>query len=98
MYKIYYANMAKGTGMSEIGKRPVVSVRSDGDYVEVYKITSRNRNDEHHVRMNNFLVHGYCDISHKYRINKKYLTSWIRDCTTSEVEGIKEGLFNKLQK
>lgn len=95
MFKIYYANMAKGTGMSEIGKRPVVSVKSDGDYVEVYKITSRNRDDKFHARMNNFMVHGYCDISHKYRINKKYLTTWIRDCTTSEVENIMEKLHSK---
>lgn len=96
MYKIYFADMGRATGNHNMGKRPVVSLNvEDEDYVKVMKVTSRMRNDEFHVRMNNFLVHGYCDVSHTYRIKKKYLLDWIRDCTVSETEGINEKRFGK---
>ena len=88
MYKIYFADLGKATGIPEIGKRPVVFVGMVNGKAKVYKITSRNRNDRFHVRMNNYIVNGFCDISQFYLIDKKYLLSYKRDCTTSEIKSI----------
>lgn len=101
MYKIYYADMAKATGISEMGKRPVVSVgfvNGDKNKVKVYKITSRNRNDKFHVKINTYVVNGYCDISNLYIIDTKYLLNFKRDCTTSEINAIKKKTIWKNKK
>ena len=90
MYKIYFANMGKATGISQMGTRPVVVVKSNKDTVMVYKITSRMREDKKHIRMNPYGIVGFCDISKSYTINKKYLKGFKRYCTTSE--------FNNIQK
>lgn len=92
MLKIYYADMAKAFKRKDYKKRPVVVLEDLGDTVKVMKVTSRNRDDKYHARMNNFLIYGFCDVSHVYRIPKKYLMGFVRECTTSETEGI----FHKL--
>lgn len=88
MYKVYFADLGKATGIKEIGKRPVVSVGLIDGKAKVYKITSRNREDYKHIRMNTYIISGYCDISKFYLIDKKYLISYQRDCTKSEIEAI----------
>ncbi len=90
MYKVYFADMGKATGVNEMGKRPVVVINRNKDKVEVLKITSRNRNDKFHIRMNNYIINGYCETAKSYWIDKKYLLSYKRDCTTSEEAAIKE--------
>lgn len=95
MFKIYFADMAKATGKKEIKKRPVVVIKESGNYVSVLKITSRNKDDEFHVRMNNFIIHGFCDISHIYKIERRYLLRWMRNCTSSEVEAIEEKMNSR---
>lgn len=88
MYKIYFADMGKATGVPQMGTRPVVVVKGDKNTVTVYKITSRMREDKRHVRMNNYVIVGFCDISKSYTINKKYLKGFKRYCTTSEFNSI----------
>ena len=83
------------TNKKEIKKRPVVVIKESGNYVSVLKITSRNKDDEFHVRMNNFIIHGFCDISHIYKIERRYLLRWMRNCTSSEVEAIEEKLNSR---
>ena len=89
MFKICYADLAKAFGKKEFKRRPVVIMEDFGDSVKILKVTSRNRDDKYHVRMNNFLIYGFCDVSKFYIIKKKYLLSYVRDCTTSESEAIK---------
>lgn len=88
MYKIYFADLGKATGNKEIGKRPVVFVGVVDGKAKVYKITSRNRNDKKHIRMNSYIISGFCDISQYYLIDTKYLMSYKRDCTKSEIDAI----------
>lgn len=88
MYKIYFADMGKATGVPQMGTRPVVVVKGDKNTVTVYKITSRMREDKRHVRMNNYVIVGFCDISKSYTINKKFLKNFKRYCTTSEINSI----------
>lgn len=89
MFKICYADLAKAFGKKEFKRRPVVIMEDLGDSVKILKVTSRNRDDKYHVRMNNFLIYGFCDISECYIIKKKYLLNYVRDCTASESEAIK---------
>ena len=88
MFRICYADLSKAFKNNEFKRRPVVVIEDLGNNVKVLKITSRNRNDKYHVRMNNFLIYGFCDISHCYIIPKRYLISNVRDCTISEMESI----------
>lgn len=88
MYKIYYADLGKATGVKEIGRRPVVVVGQKGDKLKCYKVTSRMRNDFRHIRLNSYMVSGYCDVSQAYYINKKYLNGFKRNCTTTEMDAI----------
>ena len=88
MMRIYYADMAKAFKRKDYKRRPVVVLEDLGDMVKVMKVTSRNRDDKYHTRMNNFLIYGFCDVSHVYKIPKKYLMGFVRDCTTSEIENI----------
>lgn len=92
VYKIYYANLGKATGIKEIGTRPIVSIKVEDDFVVVCKITSRMRPDFRHIKMNQYLISGFCDISQTYRIDRKFLGSYVRDCTTSEVQLINNGM------
>ena len=88
MYKIYFADMGKGTRIKAMGKRPVVCTEINGDFAKVYKVTSRYKNDKYHIRINNYIVNGFCCLATCYTINKKYLLGFKRDCTTSEIEAI----------
>lgn len=88
MYKIYFADMGKATGVSQMGTRPVVVVKGDKNTVTVYKITSRMREDKRHVRMNNYVIIGFCDIGKSYTIDRKYLKGFKRYCTISEFNSI----------
>lgn len=88
MYKIYFADMGKATRIPQMGTRPVVVVKGDKNTVTVYKITSRMREDKRHVRMNNYVIVGFCDISKSYTIDRKYLKGFKRYCTTSEINSI----------
>lgn len=91
MFKIYYADLGKATGIEEIGRRPVVSVGFVENKVKVYKITSRQkRDDKNHIKLNNYIVSGYCEINRYYLIDKKYLLNYKRDCTATEIELIKK--------
>lgn len=93
MYKIYWCDLGKATEKPEIGKRPVVVIGYDDQYVKVLKVTCRNREDRFHVHMNNFLVHGYCSCDVCYYIPKKYLLDFRRDCTTCEYTKINERML-----
>lgn len=88
MYKIYFADMGKATGVPQMGTRPVVVVKGDKNTVTVYKITSRMREDKRHVRMNNYVIIGFCDIGKSYTIDRKYLKGFKRYCTISEFNSI----------
>ena len=90
MYKIFFCDLAKATNNKEIGKRPVVSVGLvDGKY-KVYKITSRYKVGSKYVRMNPYIIRGYCDVSQYYLVDKKHFISFQRDCTSSEIDAINE--------
>ena len=95
MYKIYFAELGKATGIKEIGTRPVVLISENDKECMVLKITSRNRDDRKHVRMNPYIINGFCDISQTYFIDKKYLKDYMRDCTKSEYSSIREKIRNK---
>ena len=97
MYKIFYADLGKITGEKEIGTRPVVSVKTIGEKAIVYKITSRMRPDFRHVRMNNYKIFGFCDVSKSYTIPKNMLKWYQRDCTRSETDEIRRRA-NRLDK
>lgn len=95
MYTIYFANMAKATGIEELKKRPVVVIgknKSNGK-LKVIGITGRNRNGmSTFVHMDSFKLHGYCDVSHFFEIDKKYLMDYRRACTPAEESRINEGI------
>lgn len=91
MYQIYICDFKKA-GLYQIGTRPVVVTKKENGSYIVYKITSRERNDKYHVRLNNYMIYGYCDISGWYKLDKKCLLKYIRDCTTSEIQAIDEGI------
>ena len=90
MYKIYWCNLGKAVGNPEIGVRPIVSTGIVNGKVKVFQITSRNRNDRYHVRMNHYMIRGFCGMSYYYLIDKKYLLDYCRDCTTSEVDAMNQ--------
>ena len=90
MYKIYWCNLGKAVGNPEIGVRPIVSTGFVNGKVKVFQITSRNRNDRYHVRMNHYMVRGFCGMSYYYLIDRKYLLDYCRDCTTSEVDAMNQ--------
>ena len=86
MYKIYWCNLGKAVGNPEIGVRPIVSTGIVNGKVKVFQITSRNRDDRYHVRMNHYMIRGFCGMGYYYLIDKKYLLDYCRDCTTSEMD------------
>jgi len=90
MFKIYWINMAKATGDKRIGTRPVVSVEQNGKILTVYEITTRNKADRYHAHMNNYLIRGYCDCGTAYKVDEKYIKSYVRDCTLSEYKAISD--------
>lgn len=94
MFRICYADLAKAFKNKDLKRRPVVVIKDLGRKVVVLKITGRSINDKYHVRMNHFLIYGFCDVGNIYTIDKKYILSYVRDCTTSEVESIKINLKN----
>lgn len=98
MYQIYICDFKKAN-IPQAGVRPVV-VTKMGNKCIVYKITSRERNDKYHVRLNNYMIHGYCDISGWYKLDRCCLLNYVRDCTTSEIQAIDEGIkkFKSLDK
>lgn len=98
MYKIYWCNLGKATGVSEIGTRPVVVLKRNGNTATVVSITSRNKDGKYYVRMNPFLVAGYCNCTKEFLINRKYLMGYKRDCTSSEEDAItdKIGLMKNI--
>lgn len=82
-------DMARATNTIEAGhKRPCVVCSDDGNTLSVYKITTRNKDDKYHCRMNTYKVSGFCDVGICYKIDKKYLVSFKRPCTVSEIQGI----------
>jgi len=87
MYKIYWVNMTKA-GYANAGKRPVVCIDEQGDKLKVLEITSRNKNDRYHAHMNNYLIRGYCDCGTTYKVNKKFVLSYVRECTLEEQTNI----------
>ena len=91
-YTIYYANLRKGLHDSNEKIRPVVIVGEEEKNVKVLAITSRYKSDKYHVKMNNFLIHGCCDVGNIYKINKKYILQYVRGCTESEVNAIENKL------
>ncbi len=102
MYKIYWVNFSKIPTISEyeeIGARPVVCVghTQHGDYI-CYQITSRNRNDEQHIHMDNYIIHGYMCIDKKHIIPKDKMGRYLRKCTTKEIQEINAKLFQKKSK
>lgn len=90
MYKIYWCNLGKAVGNPEIGVRPIVSTGIVNGKVKVFQITSRNRDDRYHVRMNHYMIRGFCGMGYYYLIDKKYLLDYCRDCTTSEMDAMNQ--------
>lgn len=88
MFYIYFADMAKATKRSEYKKRPVVVVEDNGNTVKVFNITSRMKDGEKYVHMNNYKIYGYCNTGKLFTISKKFLKNFVRSCTTSEQEEI----------
>ena len=86
MYKVYIADLGKATGNREIGIRPVISVGLSNGQAEVFKITSRNKTGGKYIRIDAYVVAGFCDVSKSYKIDPKYLLSYKRDCTTGEMQ------------
>lgn len=94
MYQIYIADLGKATKNEEIGSRPVVVISKNKYNAKLLKITSRMRPDNNHIRMNNYIIHGFCDVHNIYNIDTKYLKNYIRDCTVSEQNSI----YSKIKK
>lgn len=92
MFRIYYADLAKALKDKSFKVRPVVVVEEDEKNVKVFAITSRNRFGKYYIHMNNYKVYGMCNTSRLYTIPKKYLLNYVRDCTTSETEPIRQRL------
>lgn len=88
MYKIYFVDMGKATGYREIGRRPVVCIGSYNDKVKVLKLTTRLKDNKYHIRMNPYMVRGFCDCGDLYLVDKKWLQSFKRECTISEQKAI----------
>lgn len=96
MYKIHIADMGAATGLREMGKRPVVVIsrnNQDGK-VSVLKITSRMRSGSYYVRMNNYIISGFCNAHEIFTIDAKHVKKMIRDCTKSEVDAINKTMYN----
>ena len=91
MYQIYVAALDEAL-TPEVKTRPVVVVEEYKHKVRIMKVTSRlHENDIRYVHLNNYKVHGYVNVSEPHVIDKKYLKSFIRDCTASEQEEIEMG-------
>lgn len=88
-FEIYYADLGKAVGIPEIGIRPIVCVRKENDYIIAYKITGRMRPDFRHIKMNQYMISGFCDISKFYKVHVNFIKSYKRDCTKSEIDTIK---------
>lgn len=90
MYQIYYAKLGKALA-PQVKTRPVVVVHDYGDKVGIYKVTGRYCTDEpYYVHMNSFKIYGYCNVKMYHVIDKKYLLSYVRACTTEEEQEIKD--------
>lgn len=103
MFKVYWCNLGKAIGVPAAGKRPVVVVGTEGNRVYAYPITSRNRNDMYHARMNPYMVKGYCDVGNLYTFDRKYMVGFVRSCTLDEEKNIKHAIkvvdsYNKTHK
>lgn len=82
-------DIARATNTIEAGhNRPCVVCSDNGKSLKVYKITTRNKDDKYHFRMNPYKISGFCDAGTCYEIDKKYLVSYKRPCTVSEIQGI----------
>ena len=95
-YRIYYANLAKATGIIEKKTRPIVVIGDDNapNKVKALQVTSRMKEGKFYAHLNNFLVHGFVECKHIMSIDSRYLLNFVRETTISEKEAIDKIMKN----
>lgn len=96
--KIYSVDLAKALNNKDIKCRPCVILEETEHTITVLPITSRMRPDRFHIRMDNYIIYGFCSINKPTTILKKYRKGFIRDCTKREENAIYQGVFQYYSK